>query len=109
MIIWSCFRDPSHSEAFLEEILLRELKQTDKKILFVRGVVNEDIRTMAAPKYGIKNYLFGKELEHAINSSKVVIARSGYTTLMDLAKLGKEAFFIPTPGQFEQKYLAERM
>ena len=27
---------------------------------------------------------------------------------MDLAKLGKKAFFIPTPGQFEQEYLAEK-
>jgi hypothetical protein len=27
---------------------------------------------------------------------------SGYTTIMDLAKLCKKAFFIPTPGQYEQ-------
>jgi hypothetical protein len=26
---------------------------------------------------------------------------------MDLAKLEKKAFFIPTPGQFEQEYLAK--
>ena len=26
-----------------------------------------------------------------------------------LAKLGKKAFFIPTPGQFEQEYLAKRL
>ncbi|MEK9913167.1 MAG: glycosyltransferase, partial [Flavobacteriaceae bacterium] len=34
---------------------------------------------------------------------------SGYTTVMDLAKLGKKAFFIPTPGQYEQVYIAERL
>jgi hypothetical protein len=28
---------------------------------------------------------------------------------MDLAKLGKKAFFIPTPGQYEQEYLAEKL
>ena len=28
---------------------------------------------------------------------------------MDLAVLGKKAFFIPTPGQNEQEYLAELM
>ena len=28
---------------------------------------------------------------------------------MDLAVLGKKAFFIPTPGQFEQQYLAENL
>nr|MBP6558208.1 glycosyltransferase [Flavobacterium sp.] len=38
----------------------------------------------------------------------MVLCRSGYTTVMDLAKLEKKAFFIPTPGQFEQEYLAKR-
>jgi hypothetical protein len=28
---------------------------------------------------------------------------------MDLAKLGKKAFFIPTPGQYEQEYLAVKL
>jgi hypothetical protein len=28
---------------------------------------------------------------------------------MDLAKLGKKAFFIPTPGQYEQMYLAKKI
>lgn len=28
---------------------------------------------------------------------------------MDLAKLNKKAFFIPTPGQYEQEYLAKRL
>jgi predicted glycosyltransferase len=37
------------------------------------------------------------------------LSRSGYTTILDLAKLQKKAFFIPTPGQFEQEYLAERL
>jgi predicted glycosyltransferase len=48
-------------------------------------------------------------LEKTINESAVIISRSGYTTVMDLAKLNKKAFFIPTPGQFEQEYLASRL
>lgn len=28
---------------------------------------------------------------------------------MDLGKLEKNAFFIPTPGQFEQEYLAKKV
>jgi UDP-N-acetylglucosamine:LPS N-acetylglucosamine transferase len=48
------------------------------------------------------------ELEKTINESKLILCRSGYTTIMDLAKLGKKAFFIPTPGQFEQEYLAKK-
>jgi UDP-N-acetylglucosamine:LPS N-acetylglucosamine transferase len=49
-----------------------------------------------------------EEVETAFNESKAVLCRSGYTTVMDLAKLGKKALFIPTPGQFEQEYLAKR-
>ena len=41
-----------------------------------------------------------------MNRSKVVVARSGYTTIMELAALGKRALLIPTPGQTEQVYLA---
>ena len=49
------------------------------------------------------------EIETAFNESEIVLCRSGYTTVMDLAKLQKKAFFIPTPGQFEQEYLARRL
>ena len=50
-----------------------------------------------------------KELEKTINESKLILSRSGYTTIMDLAKLNKNAFFVPTPGQFEQEYLAKKL
>jgi predicted glycosyltransferase len=42
------------------------------------------------------------ELQHA----SLVICRSGYSTIMDLAVLGKKALLVPTPGQTEQEYLA---
>ena len=38
----------------------------------------------------------------------MLISRSGYSTIMDLFVLNKKAVFIPTPGQTEQEYLAER-
>jgi uncharacterized protein (TIGR00661 family) len=40
-----------------------------------------------------------------MNRAQMVICRSGYTTVMELAELGKKALFIPTPGQTEQEYL----
>jgi len=49
-----------------------------------------------------------EQLEKTFNESEIVICRSGYTTIMDLVKLEKKAFFIPTPGQFEQEYLAKK-
>lgn len=50
-----------------------------------------------------------QQIENAMNESEVVLCRSGYTTIMDLTKLGKKAFFIPTPGQYEQEYLAKKL
>lgn len=35
-----------------------------------------------------------------------VIARSGYSTIMDIMALQKKSILIPTPGQTEQGYLA---
>jgi UDP:flavonoid glycosyltransferase YjiC (YdhE family) len=47
------------------------------------------------------------EMRDFICSSRFVASRSGYTTLMELASLGKTALIIPTPGQTEQEYLAD--
>jgi UDP-N-acetylglucosamine:LPS N-acetylglucosamine transferase len=52
------------------------------------------------------NHLNTHDLEEAILSSEIVIARSGYSTVMDLFTLGKKAIFVPTPQQPEQLYLA---
>jgi uncharacterized protein (TIGR00661 family) len=92
-----------------------ELKMMDvfinayQKILFVRGVVEEKEKVLQNKNITIVNFLQSQALEKAINESAVVVSRSGYTTIMDLAALEKEAYFIPTPGQFEQKYLAREL
>lgn len=46
-------------------------------------------------------------MEELIYSSKVIISRCGYSTLMDLKRTGNKAVLIPTPGQQEQLYLAK--
>lgn len=49
-----------------------------------------------------------KERDSAIRSAQHIISRSGYSTLMDLQILGVSGAFIPTKGQAEQEYLAQR-
>ena len=44
-----------------------------------------------------------------IMGSVMVIARSGYTSVMELTSLGKGAVLIPTPGQPEQEYLGQHL
>lgn len=55
------------------------------------------------------SHLDTMQMAGMIRSSRLVISRSGYTTIMDLICLGKSALLIPTPGQTEQEYLAGLM
>ncbi len=99
--------EPQRTE--LEDILLHELKIYKGKVLFVRGKIHPEKTIRAQNHIKVVDFMESTDLEKAINASKLILCRSGYTTIMDLAKLGKKAFFIPTPGQTEQEYLAKRL
>lgn len=100
---------PEPQRQLLETKLLTELANYDGFVMFVKGVIEAEIKKETVGNMTIYNYMTSDMLENAINESALIISRSGYTTIMDLAKLEKQAFFIPTPGQFEQEYLAERL
>ena len=99
---------PEPQRTLLEEKLKETFKGTEKNILMVRGVVEKDQKWQDFENIKTVNYMTSAELESTINKSEIVISRSGYTTIMDLTILGKKTFFIPTPGQYEQEYLAKR-
>ena len=100
---------PEPQRTILEEKLLKELENFKGSVLFVKGTVEEDQKISEKGNMIIYNFMTSELLEKALNESEYVLSRSGYTTIMDLAKLNKKAFFIPTPGQFEQEYLAKRL
>lgn len=100
---------PEPQRSLLEEKLLVEFKKFLGKVLFVKGIIEKDQITEHIGNMTVCNFLIGAELEQALNASELILSRSGYTTIMDLSKLGKKAYFIPTPGQFEQEYLAKRL
>ena len=100
---------PEPQRTMLEEQLFEELKTYRGKILFIKGKVETEQVVHLNDHMTVVNFMRSDELETSLNLSEIVLSRSGYTTVLDLAKLGKKAFFIPTPGQFEQEYLAERL
>jgi len=100
---------PEPQRGILENLMFEKLKVLNAEILIVRGVIEEKQKFEKKDNFSVYNFLQSAELEKALNSSNLVICRSGYTSLMDLAKLEKQAFLIPTPGQFEQEYLARRL
>ncbi len=100
---------PEPQRTMLEEKLLQDIKNYDGSIVFVKGKPAKDESVITQGNLTIYNFMTSELLEDTINKSKLVLSRSGYTTIMDLAKLEKRAFFIPTPGQTEQEYLAKRL
>jgi predicted glycosyltransferase len=99
---------PEPQRTILEEKLIEELKDNKEKIVFIKGKVEKEQKTEQIGNVTFYNFMQSDELEKTFNESEMVLCRSGYTTVMDLCKLQKKAFFIPTPGQFEQEYLAKK-
>lgn len=55
-------------------------------------------------------HLSGEDLSRLFAGAGLIVARSGYTTVMELAGLGARAVvLVPTPGQSEQEYLADHL
>jgi uncharacterized protein (TIGR00661 family) len=98
---------PEPQRGILEKRLLTELKKYKEEVLFIAGKVEKEQKVKKKGRLTYYNYLSTDGLQKALDRSEMVLSRSGYTTIMDLQKIGKKAFFIPTPGQFEQEYLAE--
>lgn len=100
---------PEPQRTLLEKKLIFEFNTYKGTVILVKGLVSDKQLITKIGSIKTYNYMISDELETAINTSKLVVSRSGYTTIMDLAKLGKKAIFIPTPGQFEQLYLAKKL
>jgi len=99
---------PEPQRGILEERLRELLTTYDGKVLFICGKIEATQIKEEKADITYYNFMQAEQLERAFAESELVICRSGYTTIMDLVKLGKKAFFIPTPGQYEQEYLAEK-
>ncbi len=100
---------PEPQRTLLEELLKIEVSKFKGEVLFVNGVIESSQKTNQVKHVTYYNYMNSEQLEEAFNESDIVLCRSGYTTIMDLAKLEKKAFLIPTPGQYEQEYLAKKL
>lgn len=100
---------PEPQRTLLEEKLISELQKYKGDVIFIKGKVEAEQKKEVIKNITYYNFMTSEEIETACNESEMVLCRSGYTTVMDLAKLEKKAFFIPTPGQFEQEYLAKRL
>lgn len=79
-----------------------------KKIL-VRGLPGMTEEIVKLSDWDEVCHLKAEKLQQIIEQSRLVICRSGYSSVMDLAALSKKVVFVPTPGQTEQEYLGEQL
>lgn len=98
---------PEPQRSIFEENVLSQLKGRNESVVILRGLphvksvpdVSENIRML--------NHAIDDQFFDLISSARFVVARAGYSTIMDLVAMKKSALLIPTPGQTEQEYLAE--
>lgn len=98
---------PEPQRTIFEKLLTEEILKTNFNAVVVRGVTEGGKTSEQKNNLLIISYTDAAELQSLIESSEIVISRPGYSTIMDLAKFGKKAIFIPTPGQTEQEYLSK--
>ncbi|WP_333819365.1 glycosyltransferase [Ohtaekwangia sp.] len=103
------FSGPEPQRTLLETIVTEQVNRWQGKACMVRGLPDDARAIPLNTKADVFPFLNSEALQVAIESSALVLARSGFSTVMDMARLGGRAIFIPTPGQTEQVYLAERL
>jgi UDP:flavonoid glycosyltransferase YjiC (YdhE family) len=98
---------PEPQRTDFEKIILEQLPRAERRVVVIRGLPAEKL---PIPSFReniiIYNHLDTESLNELINISNFIIARGGYSTIMDLIQLERNAIIIPTPGQPEQEYLA---
>jgi UDP:flavonoid glycosyltransferase YjiC (YdhE family) len=96
--------------SIFEQAILERYTNTLDKVLLVRGKVAEAQTIISRNNITMVASLSDQALLEAMEQATTIIARSGYSTIMDLAVLGllHKAELYPTPGQSEQEYLASR-
>ena len=98
---------PEPQRTIFEEIIIGQLQKIKRSAIVVRGLPESKDVLQPFNNVSFFNHLPAKELNELMSSAQIVISRSGYSTIMDIIKLGKKSISVPTPGQTEQEYLAD--
>lgn len=99
---------PEPQRTLLEEKIIAQLSSIHKEVLLVRGLPAAMDNITVPPHIKAVNHLTAEALQAVLENSSIVIARSGYSSMMDFSRLHCTTILIPTPGQTEQEYLAKR-
>jgi uncharacterized protein (TIGR00661 family) len=91
----------------LEKLILKRHTQHPHQAILIRGTMHSASKIEPQHNLIVYELCNAKQLQSLVSASKYVVCRSGYSSIMDLVGWQKNALLIPTPGQYEQEYLAE--
>jgi len=97
---------PEPQRTMLEKKLLGQIDSLKGKIVITLGKTERN-DLINKENLETHSFLSKKQREDYLNRSKLVISRSGYSTILDLAVIGSKGLMTPTPGQIEQEYLGK--
>jgi uncharacterized protein (TIGR00661 family) len=97
---------PEPQRSIFENKILSQINDLNGKIVITLGKSDEK-KELIKENLEIYSFLTKEKRENLLNRAKIVISRSGYSTLLDLAVIGTKAMMTPTPGQIEQEYLSK--
>lgn len=97
---------PEPQRTLLEDKIVNEISHYAHTATVVRGLPGTASLIPSSNTICFYNHLPANDLMKEMLHAEFIIARSGYSTVMDIAALGKRSILVPTPGQTEQEYLA---
>ncbi|MBW3010744.1 glycosyltransferase [Candidatus Woesearchaeota archaeon] len=97
---------PEPQRTVFQKKVLKQAKDLDGNVVITLGKPELEF-TKRKDNVVVHSCLNVNQQQEMMNRAKLVISRSGYTTMMDLVHLGKKALYIPTLGQTEQVYLSD--
>lgn len=100
---------PEPQRGILEEKLVRQASAIDHNFILVRGLPGATALPRLPHNIQAYNHLDTPALQRLLQQAMVVVCRSGYSTVMDLAAVAQKSILVPTPGQTEQQYLARHL
>ncbi len=98
---------PEPQRKMLKKKLADVLLKTGEKSIILEGEPSMGYHTLTINNITFISHIPGDEMLKLLVNTEIVISRSGYTSIMELVSIGKNAVLIPTPGQTEQEYLAD--
>ncbi len=98
---------PEPQRTRLEEIILSQVQTLPGEKVVLLGSPQKELHKKLDGHTTVHSYVSTEEKTELMNRARFIIARSGYTTMMELAELEtRHGLFTPTPGQTEQEYLS---